>query len=119
MNYSGGARLNSLLRLAEMLEIPATALVQELRRRTRQPPRRRGGTLRPGPETPLWSALAAAIQPHLRPRGEKSKLARILGLSPGRMHEFFNASSAMPDAERALFLLLWLAEKQRGREKGQ
>ncbi len=35
------------------------------------------------------------------------------------MHEFFNANSAMPDAERALFLLLWLAEKQRGREKGQ
>lgn len=119
MNHTGGARLSALLELAAILEIPATALARELRRRFRGPARRRGTTLRPGPDTPLWLALVAEVEPHLRVRGAKARLARVLGLSPGRLREFFKARSAMPDAERTLFLLLWLAEKGRGRDKGQ
>lgn len=113
------ARLRTLLDLAELLEIPAQAVAEELQRRFRKPPQRRGATLRPGAGTPLWIALARAVAPHLRRRGEKSKLARVLGVSPGRMYEFFNAQTAMPDAERALFLLLWLNARQHGRDRGQ
>lgn len=119
MNSTGGARLNALLGLAAVLELPATALARELRRQMRPAPRKRGATLRPGADTPLWLALAAAVRPHLGARGAKSRLARVLGLSPGRIHEYFGARSAMPDAERTLFLLLWLAERRRGRDKGQ
>ncbi len=72
--------------------------------------RRRGGTIRPGPETPLWNALAATVRPHLRRYGAKSNLGRMLGVSPQRVHLCFKANSAMPDAEQVLQLLVWLSQ---------
>ena len=83
------------------------------------PPRvRRGATLRPGARTPLWSAVAQAVRPHLSRRGEKSKLARILGVPPQRVHDYFKAGTQAPDAERTLLLLVWLAGKRDGRDLG-
>jgi hypothetical protein len=70
--------------------------------------RKRGATLRPGPDTMLWLALAARIRPHLRSYGAKSRLAVELGLDPSRISEFFVTRTAMPDAERTLRLLVWL-----------
>ncbi len=95
------------------LESSAMALSQVAYRHLRpRAPRSRGSTVRPGGATPRWLALVAAVRPHLRRRGEKSLLARQLGLHPARMHEFFIARSAMPDAERTLLLLGWLRRKQ-------
>lgn len=113
------ARLNRALALVDLLELPATVLARELRRRFKSKPRSRGATLRPGVETPLWLALANAAAPHLKSYGAKSRLARVLGVDPSRMHEFFAARTAMPDAERTLFLLLWLEQQRLGRDKGQ
>lgn len=113
------ARLSRSIDLVGMLELPAQAIAEELQRKFRRPPPKRGATLRPGASTPLWLALSRAVAPHLRRRGEKTKLARVLGVSPGRMYEFFNARTAMPDAERALFLLLWLDARRHGRDRGQ
>lgn len=119
MSLPTPARLNTLFHLATLLEIPAQAALDELERRFRRPPPKRGATLRPGVSTPLWLALSRSIAPHLRRRGEKAKLARILGVSPARMSEFFRTQTAMPDAERALFLLLWLDAKRQGIDRGQ
>jgi hypothetical protein len=69
----------------------------------------RGGTLRPGANTPLWQALAQTVRPHLRRYGAKSNLARMLGVTPQRVHLCFKANSAMPDAERVLQLVVWLS----------
>ena len=100
--------------LAELLEIPARELARVAEREWRGWRRRpRGATLRPGPDTPLWLVLAAAVAPRLRKRGARAALARELGLHRMRMTEFFVARNAMPDAERTLALLLWLAREQR------
>jgi hypothetical protein len=64
--------------------------------------------LRPGADTPLWNALAGAVEAHLRKRGAKSRLARLLGVSRQRLHLLIVAKTAYPDAERALLLQLWL-----------
>jgi hypothetical protein len=95
--------------LMEVLEIPARELARAMQREWREFRRRpRGATLRPGRETPLWLALASAVAPHLHRRGARALLARELGLHPSRVSEFFIKKTAMPDAERTLFLLLWL-----------
>ncbi|HWA85530.1 MAG TPA: hypothetical protein VG710_04855 [Opitutus sp.] len=99
--------------LAAALEIPARELMRHAEREWRAFRRRpRGATLRPGAETPLWLALAAAAKPHLGKRGARALLARELGLHQSRVREYFDTRTAMPDAERTLFLLLWL-ERQR------
>ncbi len=103
-----------MLDLAEGLEL----LARELARRARQtakaprPPSPRGSTLRPGTETPLWNALVDLTKPHLKPWGARAVLARELNLHRARMGEFFDEQTAMPDAERALRLLLWLADRK-------
>jgi hypothetical protein len=77
----------------------------------------RGRTLRPGgSSTPLWNELLRRTRPHLRVRGEKAKLARILGLPRQRLHDFLNAETATPDAERTLLLLCWLVAREQGRD---
>lgn len=75
-----------------------------------------GGTLRPGKKMPLWSEVVAAVVPHLKKRGEKAKLARILEIPRQRVHEYFVGRTAYPDAERMLILLHWLALKRVGQE---
>ncbi|HEY4301598.1 MAG TPA: hypothetical protein VGM73_12030 [Candidatus Didemnitutus sp.] len=91
--------------IANLVTIPAGALARAAARRLKRRPRRRGATLRPGLDTPLWLALAARVRPHLRARGNKSKLARELAVNPSRITEYFVRGTAMPDAERTLQIL--------------
>src|SRR5687767_7300901 len=72
-----------------------------------------GHVLQPGSGTPLWNELAKAVQKHLRHRGDKAKLARMLGVPRQRLHLLIVAKTACPDAERTLLLLAWLAARQR------
>ena len=82
----------------------------------RQRPRPRvGNTLRPGAETPLWNELRAALRPHLRDYGTQVNLGRMLGLSRQQINSFTTRGTRMPDAERTLQLLAWLAATRRGR----
>ncbi len=74
----------------------------------------RGDTLKPGPQTPLWNSLVAQARPHLKAHGEPANLARLLGLHRQAIYSYFTAGSRMPDAERTLQLLAWLASKRRG-----
>lgn len=79
-----------------------------------RPCARRGAVLRPGPETPRWNQLAAAVAKQLRRRGEKVRLARLLGISRQRLHLLLKARTACPDAERTLMLREWLDLRRRG-----
>jgi hypothetical protein len=72
----------------------------------------RGDTLKPGPQTPLWSSLVAQVRPHLKAHGESAKLARLLGLHRQAIHSYFTVGTRMPDAERTLQLLAWLIAKK-------
>lgn len=76
--------------------------------------RQRGATLRPGPTTPLWNAVVQGVRPHLVRWGEKIKLGRLLGVPPQRIHEYFVAGTATPDAERTLLIIHWLAQQRSG-----
>lgn len=80
------------------------------RKEARRP--RKGGTLRPGDETPLWFALIDQVRPHLRVRGAKSNLARVLEVPRQRVNDYFVSRTKMPDAERILHILLWLASRE-------
>lgn len=73
---------------------------------------RKGATLRPGDDTPLWSAVVEKMRPHLRVRGAKSELARVLGVPSQRVHDYFVSGTQMPNAERMLHVLLWLAARE-------
>ena len=106
---------------AELMLILFKAAAESLRAAHRsgrpdQPRRRVGRTLRPGAETPLWNELVRQTLPDLRKRGEKVKLARMLGVPRQRVHEFVRARNACADAERALLLLCWVARRKQGRE---
>lgn len=72
----------------------------------------KGATLRPGDDTPLWSAVVEKIRPYLRVRGAKANLARVLEVPRQRVHDYFVAGTQMPDAERMLHILLWLAARE-------
>ena len=82
------------------------------RKEERRP--RKGATLRPGEETPLWSAVVEKMRPHLRVRGAKASLARVLEVPRQRVHDYFVAGTQMPDAERMIHVLLWLAAREAG-----
>ena len=71
-------------------------------------------TLRPGPSTPLWNELAKQARGLLRKRGERAKLARLLGIPRQRITEYLRGGRRCPDAERTLLLLCWVARRQRG-----
>ena len=108
----GGSKLHQAMVLLEILEGIGTLLIRAANRRPAKPkPRRRGATLRPGVETPLWLALVSRVRPHLRAYGAKSRLAHELGLDPSRISQFFVKRSAQPDAERTLMLLGWLGRQ--------
>ncbi len=82
-------------------------------------PIRRGGTLRPGVETPLWNQLALALRPHLKKYGDRAILARELRLPRQRVTEFLRSKRTMPDAERTLELLGWLSLRLQALEKAK
>ena len=83
-----------------------------------KPPRRSrlGSTLQPGPDTPVWNELVRLAAPYLRKRGDKVRLARLLGLSRQRLHQIMVSRTACADAERTLLLLAWLQDRRQGRE---
>jgi hypothetical protein len=109
-----------LLELIEKLVAAAQASAAERRaiqaaeaRRRHRPPKH-GLTLRPGADTPLWNELVRQILPHLKKRGAKAQLARLLGLPRQRLHVCLRAGTATLDAERTLLLLGWLGFFQQG-----
>jgi hypothetical protein len=86
--------------------------MRKLRSNRQRPPS--GTCLQPGPATPRWNQLADAAAKLLRRRGDKVKLARILGISRQRLHLLLTARIACPDAERTLLLIEWVAARRQG-----
>jgi hypothetical protein len=105
--------------LAELLGIGAIELARYVHQAFRIEPRRRpakgGRTLRPGNDTPLWNEFRLQIRPHLRKYGRQANLGRLLGLPRQRVNAFVTSGREMPDAERTLQLLVWLALVRSGR----
>jgi hypothetical protein len=111
--------LNLTIAIADGLTSAAQELIKASRKKYHVAHRRRvGSTLRPGAETPTWNALVLEMRPYLRKRGEKINLARWLGVYPSRVHEYFQQRRSMPDAERTLLLLQYLALRRAGRCPG-
>lgn len=110
------ARLKHLDPLVVALEKAAmtTARAAKKTRQLRNP-RKGGATLKPGTHTPLWNELATACARHLSKRGDKVRLARILGVPRQRLHQLLVAKTACADAERTLQLLSWLEARSRGK----
>jgi hypothetical protein len=94
--------------------LSSTSRAIEARKKRRAP--KRGQTLKPGPDTPLWNELVRQVRPHLKKRGSKAQLARLLLLSRQRLHVCLKAEQGCFDAERTLLLLAWLQARQQGRE---
>ncbi len=92
----------------------AASRAADARRRRRAP--KRGLTLQPGPDTPLWNELVRQVRPHLRQRGSKAQLARLLGLPRQRLQVCLKAERGCLDAERTLLLLAWLCARREERE---
>lgn len=113
-----GESVLPLALLEDLIAAAVTAAREARLAKTRVPPRPRRPslTLRPGAGTPLWNELVRQIRPHLRRRGAKAQLARLLGLPRQRLHDCLKAGSASLDAERTLLLLGWLGFFQRGGE---
>jgi hypothetical protein len=103
-------RLKQAIEISEGFYEIAEEIRKVVQAKFKRPPLPRGATLRPGADTPLWLALAAAIRPWLRTYGAKAILGRQLGVHRGRITEYFVKHSAMPDAERTLLLLEWLGK---------
>lgn len=112
-------RLGVPAEVAEFLTDQAYDLAEFAARAFQVPTRRRrtkgGGTLRPGPDTPLWNELRRQLRPHLLRYGRQANLGRLLGLPRQRINAFVTGGGEMPDAERTLQLLVWLAAVRRGR----
>eukprot|EP01031_Cornospumella_fuschlensis_P018950 gene18950-23212_t len=104
----------------DLATLLAEAAVESIRRKIKKSARdrrpRRGHTIKPGTDTPLWNELAATVRAQCVRRGEKAKLARILGLPRQRLHEFLRERRALPDAERTLLMLVWLQARREGRD---
>lgn len=83
-------------------------------RRARRP--RRGESLKPGSDTPLWNELAKSIHAEISRYGDRARLGRILGVPRQRVTEFLRGRTYLPDAERTLLLLAWLQLRRNGRD---
>jgi hypothetical protein len=94
------------------LAVDQAQQVARRRKEARRP--RKGASLRPGDETPLWNAVVERVRPHLRTRGAKANLARVLEVPRQRVHDYFVAGTQMPDAERMIHVLLWLSVRESG-----
>lgn len=106
-------RLRGLLSVVGALEEVSRELAKEARKRIdeRRPRPKRGATLKPSSETPLWNAIITLVKPQLSRRGARAVLARELNVHRARIGEYFDQQTAMPDAERALELLIWVSRK--------
>jgi hypothetical protein len=99
----------------------ARAAARERRRdRVRRQNARTGRchALQPGADTPLWNELVRRIRPHLRARGTKAQLGRLLAVPRQRIHQCFVARTAMLDAERTMLVIGWMVAREGGREPG-
>ncbi len=107
------SKLAGTMALAELIGAVDRDLTKAMhkRREARRPRIKRGATLRPSDNTPLWNALVSLVGPRLRRRGTRALLARELGVHRARIGEYFKGHSAMPDAERTLRLLVWLSRQ--------
>lgn len=103
--------LMKLLEELAGLAVEEAKRVAQRRKEARRP--RRGSTLRPGDDTPLWAAVVEKVRPHLRVRGAKANLARLLEVPRQRVHDYFVSGTQMPDAERMIHILLWLAAREK------
>ncbi len=119
MSYPLHPDVKVMMDLAGGLESLARESIQSALKTCRYRHRlRRGATLRAGPATPLWNELVRQAAPHLRKRGDKAKLGRMLNLPRQRIHQLLVARTACADAERTLLLLVWLGAKLQGRDLG-
>ncbi len=106
------------VRLIALLAEAAAESARLARASLKRRPPKRGLTLLPGADTPLWNELVRQVVPLLRQRGSKVHLARILGVPRQRLQVCLKARTAFLDAERTLLLLAWLAAQHRGRTLG-
>lgn len=113
MSTNLSSRMAGVMALADVIEAIDRELTKEMHRRreARRPRIKRGATLRPSDDTPLWNALVSLVEPRLYRRGSRALLARELGLHRARIGEYFRRRAAMPDAERTLRLLVWLSRQ--------
>jgi hypothetical protein len=113
MNNYMPSRLAGMMGMVDIIDAISRDMEREMHRRreARRPRIKRGATLRPSDDTPLWNALAALVEPRLGRRGTKALLARELGLHRARIGEYFKSRRGMPDAERTLRLLVWLSRQ--------
>jgi len=109
-------RIRAFLEIIDSLrEAAAESARRTAALRKRRAPKR-GLTLQPGPDTPLWNELVRQVAPQLRRRGSKVHLARILGIPKQRLHVCLKARTGALDAERTLLLLAWLAARRSGQD---
>jgi hypothetical protein len=101
--------------LSELLDDAALRAKERLDARRFKPRRGVGVTLRPGRDTPLWNRMRTEMRGWVRKRGDQVKLARVLGLPRQQVNAFLTRGSRMPDAERTLMILAWLAAARAGR----
>ena len=106
-------RLKLILDLAGVVVV-ATEAGGRFAYRTYRARKRRGSyrTLRPGTATPMWNELARAVASYTTHRGGKNQLARFLGVPRQRIHQYIVARSSLPDAEKVLRLMAWLAAQE-------
>ncbi len=109
-------RLETVLVMGGLLVKAAEATARAAKRAHARANASRRETLLPGPETPLWNELARVLRDQKWSYGEKANLARILGVPRQRITDFIVGRKRLPDAERTLLLLHWLAARQKGRD---
>jgi hypothetical protein len=109
-------RLHGALALALFDAAVATAQTASLAMNSARRPQGHGRTLRPGAQTPLWNELVGFAAPHLRKRGAKTNLGRLLGVPRQRIQDYLKQRTAAPDAERTLLLLCWVAARNEGHD---
>lgn len=109
-------RMRPFLAIIDWLVAAGAESARRTAGKLRRRPPKRGLTLQPGPDTPLWNELVKQVAPLLRRRGSKVHLARILGIPRQRLQVCLKARTGCLDAERTLLLLAWLAARQQGRE---
>jgi hypothetical protein len=110
-------RVRRHVELAEEILAVASQLAKHSSRAFRIEPRRikRGTTLRPGKDTPLWNELRRLLRPYLYQHGQQVGLGRMVGLPRQRINAFITRGTQMPDAERTLQILIWLSAVRRNK----
>ena len=109
-------RIELMLEMAGLLELAALGAARTIKRQMsgKKSRKRKGCVLKTGADTPLWNELLSSLRAIKWKHGEKAILGRILGVPRQRVNDYIVSGRAMPDAERTLLLLTWLAARRRG-----